>query len=406
MKIQRGISPAAPEDSAAPAPGTTLVSAPRAASGEVSSFRQGEAPLPSPNLPAPAGLPSLSLGTASALKPEDKPHNQPSARFVGKTPAIARPPDARPTWMGSELHKRGVVLGPNVDVPWMAKAVFNPSAVVKDGKLFLVFRGQDLTGAGKWFGTSRIGLAESTDGVHFKVHAEPVLVPDQWYEEEGGAEDPRVTQIDGRYFMTYTGYRYADRTARLCLAVSDDLVHWSKHGPMMPDIHTEGNAPGWSKSGAILPQKVGGEYLMYFGDTSIYLARSKDGLHWTPDAEPVLHARPGFFDGNMVEPGPAPWLDANGDIHLLYNGDAPPPVGSDEPGGYAAGEVVFSGKNPRETISRSQTPILKVTEPDEMEGQVGNVIFLEGFVRFQDKLQFYYGGADTKIFHADSDAGS
>src|SRR5207247_3889035 len=99
---------------------------------------------------------------------------------------------------------------------------------------------------------------------------------------------------------------------------------------------------------------------------------------------PVLSERPGYWDGRIVEPGPAPEIDEDGNIRLLYNGDAPPD-------GYGAGEVVFSGKNPRQVLRRSSTPFLKVTEPWEREGQVGKVVFLEGMVRFKGKIFLYYG---------------
>ena len=98
---------------------------------------------------------------------------------------------------------------------------------------------------------SHVGLATSDDGIHFERHPEPVLSPTEPYEEFG-AEDPRVTEIDGTYYLTYTGW---DRTsAQLCLATSTDLFTWTKHGPMFPDFNTflpQGNgqdAP-WSKAG-------------------------------------------------------------------------------------------------------------------------------------------------------------
>ena len=83
--------------------------------------------------------------------------------------------------------------------------------------------------------SSHVGLATSEDGIHFERHPEPVLSPTEPYEEFG-AEDPRVTEIDGTYYLTYTGW---DRkSAQLCLATSTDLYTWTKHGPMFPDFNT------------------------------------------------------------------------------------------------------------------------------------------------------------------------
>src|SRR5882672_6407443 len=52
------------------------------------------------------------------------------------------------------------VLG--INIGWDEKDVFNPAAVVRDGKVYLIFRAEDHVG--KYAGTSRIGLAESDDG--------------------------------------------------------------------------------------------------------------------------------------------------------------------------------------------------------------------------------------------------
>ena len=79
---------------------------------------------------------------------------------------------------------------------WEEKDVFNPAIVVKDGKVFMLYRAQDKTG--KPEGTSRIGLAESVDGIHFTRHAVPVLYPDndayKKYERE-------VAKIQGSWRM-------------------------------------------------------------------------------------------------------------------------------------------------------------------------------------------------------------
>jgi predicted GH43/DUF377 family glycosyl hydrolase len=63
----------------------------------------------------------------------------------------------------------------------------------------LLFRVQDRKG------TSRVGYAASSDGLHFQIWAEPVLSSDAAYERDGGVEDPRVVPVDGAYYLTYTG---------------------------------------------------------------------------------------------------------------------------------------------------------------------------------------------------------
>jgi predicted GH43/DUF377 family glycosyl hydrolase len=107
------------------------------------------------------------------------------------------------------------------EVRWDEKDVFNPAAVVREGKVYMVFRAEDTIG--KFAGTSRLGLAVSDDGIRFTKMKNPVFFPDndslKIYEWEGGVEDPRIVESeDGEYIMTYTAYDGS--VARLMLAPS------------------------------------------------------------------------------------------------------------------------------------------------------------------------------------------
>ncbi len=94
---------------------------------------------------------------------------------------------------------------------------------------------------GQWNGTSRIGLAVSEDGIRFERHPEPVLIPTEPYEADGGCEDPRVTQIGpDTYYMTYTAYD--GKNARMCLATSKDLFNWRSTASSSRD--GKGTRPG------------------------------------------------------------------------------------------------------------------------------------------------------------------
>ena len=139
------------------------------------------------------------------------------------------------------------------ELGWEAKGVFNPAAVVKDDRVYLLYRAEDHEG--KYAGTSRIGLAVSDDGLHFTTMPEPVLYPEKdefsVYEWEGGCEDPRIVETkDGRYFLYYTSYN--GKVALLCCAESTDLVHWEKHGPIFKDAMNGKYKNLWSKSGAVV----------------------------------------------------------------------------------------------------------------------------------------------------------
>jgi beta-1,2-mannosidase len=276
-------------------------------------------------------------------------------------------------------HTANPILGPTGH-GWEAKDVFNPAAWTDGETVFLIYRAEDRKGLpGREF-TSRLGLAHSADGVRFTRHPAPVMEATEPYERPGGCEDPRLAQIDGRFYLTYTAYD--GRTARLCMAVGDRLEQWEKWGPLFPER-------GWTKSGALLDRPIGGRYWMYFGDTNIWAAHSTDLRRWEVIEEPVLRPRPGTFDARLVEPGPPPRVMPAG-IWLIYNS-------ADTSLRYAVGQALFAPDDPTRLLWRDDRPILEPTTSDEIEGQVPRVVFAEGLVQFQKRWFLYYGMADSRI---------
>jgi beta-1,2-mannosidase len=285
---------------------------------------------------------------------------------------------------------------------WESAGTFNPAVVtvqvhvpypappdghLKSTKTVMLYRAQDAAG------TSRIGYAESPDGIHFARRAEPVLSPETDYEKDGGVEDPRLQQFGDTFYLTYTGYNKKD--AQLCLATSTDLIHWERKGVILPAYKGNWNV-AWTKSGAIMPEKIGGKYWMYWLGTTadktdqMGLSYSDDLIHWTEATEtPVLARRPGKFDSRVVEPGPPPILTSAG-IVLVYNG-------ADDKLVYRTGVAVFDRADPRKLISRTDKPVFGPEKEWEKVGQVPNVVFVEGMVKRGDKFLFYYGGADKFV---------
>jgi predicted GH43/DUF377 family glycosyl hydrolase len=270
---------------------------------------------------------------------------------------------------------------------WEAAGTFNPAIVMRGDKIVMLYRAQDKQG------TSRLGYAESTDGVHFTRRDEPVFSPLEEYEKGGGVEDPRVVQFGDTYYLTYTGYNKRD--AQLCLATSKDLIHWGREGVILPANQGNWNVK-WTKSGAIVPEKINGKYWMYFLGTSADnkdqtgLASSVDLFHWIEATKiPVLRVRPGHFDSRVAEPGPPPIVTPQG-IVLIYNG-------ADDKLIYRTGVAIFDRNDPAKLLWRSDEPIFAPEEQWEKVGQVPNVVFVEGMVKQSDRYLFYYGGADTYV---------
>jgi len=289
---------------------------------------------------------------------------------------------------------------------WESAGTFNPAAAVirvdstknsgsrSLGKVVMLYRAQDAAG------TSRIGYAESFDGgFHFTRRADPVLSPETEYEKDGGAEDPRLQKFGDTYYLTYTGYNKKD--AQLCLAASRDLLHWERKGVILPAYKGNWNV-GWTKSGAIVPEKVGGRYWMYWLGTAadktdqMGLSSSEDLMHWREETQtPVLPKRLGKFDSRVVEPGPPPILTEDG-IVLIYNG-------ADDKLAYRTGVAVFDRSDPRQVLYRSAEPVFAPGTEWEKVGQVPNVVFVEGMVRRGKKFLFYDGGADKYVGVAEAE---
>jgi len=270
---------------------------------------------------------------------------------------------------------------------WESAGTFNPAVIEYEGRFVMLYRAQDAAG------TSRLGYAESTDGTHFTRRAEPVLSPEADYEIDGGVEDPRLQKFGDTFYLTYTGYNKKD--AQLCMATSHDLIHWDRKGVLLPPYKGNWNR-GWTKSGAIVPEKIDGKYWMYWLGTAadktdrMGVSYSTDLLHWTEATEtPVLPARAGKFDSRVVEPGPPPIVTQSG-IVLIYNG-------ADDQLIYRTGVAVFDRKDPRKLLSRTDQPILAPEKEWEKVGQVPDVIFVEGMARQGKRWLFYYGGADKYV---------
>jgi predicted GH43/DUF377 family glycosyl hydrolase len=270
---------------------------------------------------------------------------------------------------------------------WESSGTFNPAVALRGDTMVMLYRAQDE------HGTSRLGYAESSDGIHFTRRDEPVLSPAEAYEKDGGVEDPRLVQFGDTHYLTYTGYNKTD--AQLCLATSKDLIHWERKGVIIPANKGNWNVK-WTKSGAIVPEKIDGKYWMYFLGTSADgkdqagLSSSTDLLHWTEATQtPVLPVRAEKFDSRVAEPGPAPIVTPEG-IVLIYNG-------ADDKLVYRTGAAIFDRNDPRKLLWRSDTPIFSPEREWERGGQVPDVVFVEGMVRQKDRYLFYYGGADKYV---------
>ncbi len=310
-----------------------------------------------------------------------------------------------PAWLPGPFKKREAPIFTPSLKGLDNKNVYNMAVIKENGAYRMLYRGESKGETAKDC-TGRLFLASSSDGIHWHRMDKPVLVPEHWYEAQG-VEDPRLVKIDDTYYLTYTGYD--GKLARLCLATSKDLLHWHKIGPIFPKFPVpKGNLSpdDWTKSGAILPERIksgpwAGKYIMYFGESNLWLGYSDDLIHWKYVKEPVLRPREGKFDSLLVEPGPPPIMTKDG-ILLIYNGAKSVPYGNSKRR-YCTGAVIFDPEDPTRVKERVEEPFIEPTLPWEKKGYVDNVVFSESLVREDDKWRIYYGGADHVIGVAEAE---
>lgn len=312
-------------------------------------------------------------------------------------------------------HPQNPILTTDPSHDWESAYIYNPTAIVLDETIFLLYRAQN---ASK---TSSIGLAWSTDGVSFTRLREPIIYATEPWEQGGGTEDPRIVRIHGTFYVTYTAYD--NRTARLCLATSTDLLNWTKYPPLFPnyvDMHyTDIGIPSlrfnYTKSGAIVTEPTpDGLYHMYFGDSFIYHAFSSDLLNWTALPSDEYFAAPMHpWESRLIEPGPAPIKTRDGRWILIYNGASMGEAGYNK-SQYSTGQMLIDPSGafrPSVTvpdgqyqpalrdgpIARTERPLLWPEAANEVTGQVNQVVFSEGLVQFKGKWYLYYGQGDSEL---------
>jgi predicted GH43/DUF377 family glycosyl hydrolase len=305
-------------------------------------------------------------------------------------------------------------------VHWQYTHTLNPAAIAWKDKLYVLFRAEDESGHGIGQYCSRVGLAVSDDGIHFTERPHPVLFPQpgRWekYEWPGGCEDPRLVQRDdGEFILTYTMWNH--HLARLGVATSRDLVHWTHRGPAFLTADHGRFLNFWSKSGAIVTRRIGnevhavkirGRYWMYWHTRGqIYLASSPDLISWTPALDHrgkllcvLPKNRPGYFDSWLTEPGPPALLTDQG-IVFFYNGMSDGRIhhGPQIPAHrYSAGQALFAADDPAHLLHRPEEPYFWPELPWEKTGQYkAGTTFTEGLAWFKNRWFLFYGGADTVV---------
>jgi predicted GH43/DUF377 family glycosyl hydrolase len=234
---------------------------------------------------------------------------------------------------------------------------------------------------------SHLRVARSKDGRRFTVDPEPAIVPDR-PTEVYGIEDPRITEIDGTYYIVYKSVSRIGITQSL--ATTKDFASFEKQGVILPPENMDA---------AIFPEQVGGRYVMIqrpvpcmLGAPNMWITYSNNLIHWG-DHRFLMGVQPGTWDGGRIGGGAVPIKTERGWLEI-YHGATPDHK-------YCLGAVLLDLENPHIVLGRTPKPIMEPEAPYETHGFVPGVVFTCGAIVKGDTVHLYYGAADTVMAGAD-----
>jgi len=286
-----------------------------------------------------------------------------------------------------ERYEGNPILKPNLKRMWESYNVFNSAAIYLGGKIHLLYRARGRKG-----GVSKLGYASTIDGFHIEERLnKPVFEPEHGNELEClGCEDPRLTEIEDRIYLTYTAYGKVPcmhaciksiKIAMTSISSQDFIRKNWRWGPRKYPFPMVDN-----KHACLFPEKIEERWVMYHRiPPHIWIAYSDDLTNWG-DTSIVLSPRKGWEYFKVG--GGAPPIKTEEGWLIIYHA-------VDKEWNYRLGAAVADLEHPHRILKRGREPILEPQEEYEVKGDVPNVIFTCGAVLKDDKVYLYYSGADT-----------
>jgi len=234
---------------------------------------------------------------------------------------------------------------------------------------------------------SHLRVARSKDGVNFEIEETCAIAPANDYEIFG-VEDPRISLIEGTYYISYVGICPFGVTT--CLASTKDFDSFQRHGVIFcPE----------NKDVVLFPERIDGKYYALhrpvsplFKRNEIWIGESGDLRCWGSHRR-LMGPRAGYWDDAKIGGSAVPFKIDAGWLEIYH--------GADRNNRYCLGAVLLDAKQPGKIIARAENPILEPQADYEIEGFFGNVVFSCGLLYEENNLRIYYGVADTSIAYAE-----
>jgi len=257
----------------------------------------------------------------------------------------------------------------------------------------------------------------------------PLIIPSKDYEIHG-LEDPRIVKIDDVYYLSYCAYDGVN--AMGALITSTDLVHFEKHGVIVPQVtyeefkrltefsgylnekyerfHVHNNIHSnpdkklllWDKNLIFFPKKINGEL--------VFLHRIRPDIQLA-SVESIQDLTKEFWDDYLLHFNEHIVMTSKHTHEIGYIGGGCPPIETDTgwlllyhgvhdtANGYVytACAALLDLEDPRKEIARLPYSLFEPELPWELFGYVNNVVFPTGTSLFDGRLYIYYGAADKRI---------
>jgi predicted GH43/DUF377 family glycosyl hydrolase len=235
--------------------------------------------------------------------------------------------------------------------------------------------------------TSHLQVVRLGDGRSVRA-IDPVRFLPEGVMEEFGVEDPRITELDGRYYFTYVSV--SRHGACTSLASTVDFRSFERHGVIFCSEN---------KDVVLFPEKIGGEYAAIhrpnpstpFNRPEMWTATSPDLRNWGRHA--CLHGGGGAWETGRVGAGTPPVRVADGWLEIYHGNSRPSKPG--EVGAYSTGVLLLAPDDPSRVLARTPDSIFEPTTDFERRGFVPDVVFPTGIVDSPAGYLVYYGAADS-----------
>ncbi|MHC4911610.1 MAG: glycoside hydrolase family 130 protein [Planctomycetota bacterium] len=302
------------------------------------------------------------------------------ARFKEEVILLLRVAE-RPVSTHPDIVLAGVYDAAQGDIVLKEFSKDNPENDFSDPRLIMTPAGTYLTSI------SHLRLARSTDGKKFEMEDTPAFTAASDYEAFG-VEDPRISLIDGTYYITYVAVSALGVTT--CLASTKDFRSFERHGVIFcPE----------NKDVVLFPEKIDGKYYAMhrpvsplFEKQEMWVSESPDRTCWGNHRR-LMGPQADCWDEAKIGASAVPFKIKEGWLEVYH--------GSDKDNRYCLGAVLTDAARPWEVLARTGKPILEPQMDYECEGFFGNVVFCCGLLYEDDKLKIYYGVADTAVCYAE-----